>query len=524
MQYSFDTFLLDTERFEISQQGSVIHVEPQVIELLLYLIENPGRLVSKEELNQSVWGGRVVSDAALSSRIKLARQVLGDDGRRQQYIRTIHRKGFSFEANVEDCASKAGNHTISNIDSSYNGRYRKHNSGSGLSIIIMAFTSLSATPDHQYIADGITEDIVTTLSKISKLVVLTHPAILNPESIDKNSLDIARDLDVSYVLEGSVRSDGQRLRISVRLIETKSGRHIWADSYDREFRDIFELQDNVTKEVVSALQVRLTEGDEALLASRGTDNVEAWKLTFEAQASVLAHRQDSVRRGLEQLQRAVDMDKNYVLAWSTLGTAHWKESVSRGWSNSRAQSLELAVWASDQALTLEPDNASTLAARSLIFVSKGDFEEALSLAKKALHYANSEANTIAIASITLRACCEPEMAIQHTRQAIRLCPVYPAWYPYGIGICYWMLGRFDEAMASVKEAISIDPKLSLSYFILAMIYTEIGETQLTQEAVEKVRSIDPHFSTQAYVEGLPFKDEDLQARRARLLKKAGMPE
>jgi adenylate cyclase len=329
---------------------------------------------------------------------------------------------------------------------------------------------------------------------------------------------------VRYVLYGSVRNDGKRLRISVHLVETCSGQYLWTQRYDCLNKDFFDLQDEVTKAVVSALQVELTEGDQALLLSRGTENIEAWQLTFQGQAAVLEHHQDSVRRGLQQLELAVSLDQDYALAWSALGVAHWKESLNKGWSDSRETSLKLSVEASDRALALEPKNASILAMRSLILVSHRNFNEALELAKQALYYANSEASTIAIAGITLRACCQPELSIMHTRKAMELSPIYPAWYPYGISICYWMQGELDLAIELAREAIEIDPGLSVTYFALAMIYAESGQIQLAHDAVAALILIDPQFSSGAFTQGMPFSDPAIEARRKSALKKAGMPD
>ncbi len=320
-------------------------------------------------------------------------------------------------------------------------------------------------------------------------------------------------MGVRYLLEGSVRNEGKRLRISSRLIDVNTGQHLWGNQYDREDQAILEMQDDITKQIVSALQVELTEGDQALLASAGTNNIQAWKLTFEGQALVLAHRQDSVRRGIQQLEEAVALDKNYILAWNSLATGHWKEAISKGWSRSPAQSMENAIAASDKAMALDSVNASTLVARSLIFVSQRKFDEALRLAEKSLLYANSDANTIVIACITLRACCKPETAIKHTLKAMQLCPIYPAWYPYGIAVCYWMLECFDKAKAMAEEAVAIDPDLSLNFLILAMIYQETGKKQQALEAFERLRLLDPHFSTSAYFDGVPFSDEAIELRR-----------
>ena len=219
---------------------------------------------------------------------------------------------------------------------------------------MLKLTNLSQDIDQGYFADGMTEDLITTLSKISKLIIVAHLETLQSGNNAVNARRTGIELDVLYVLYGSVRIDGERLRISVHLVDTQTGQHLWAQRYDRLNRELFELQDEVTKEVVSALQVELTEGDQALLLSRGTDIIEAWQLTFQGQTAVLEHHQDSVRRGLQQLEQAVRLDENYALAWSALAVAHWKESLNEGWSDSRAASLKLSVEASDRALALEP--------------------------------------------------------------------------------------------------------------------------------------------------------------------------
>jgi TolB-like protein/Tfp pilus assembly protein PilF len=524
MLYAFDQFVLDTDRFEISKDGSPLRAEPQVIELLTYFLRNSGRLVTRDELVEAVWKGRVVSDSAISGRIKIARKLLGDNGRRQKYIRTIHKKGFAFIASAQgdESAGEPGNDSASREGCPAAVAMPGARHDPMPSIGVLRFTDLNGNPDNSYFADGLTEELITTLSKISKLVVVAHPGPLRSESGSVDARRAGFDLDVRHVLYGSVRHDGERLRVSVHLIATLDGQHLWAQRYDCTNPEIFELQDELTREVVSALQVELTEGDQALLLSRGTDDIEAWKLTFQGQAGVLAHHQDKVRRGREQLRAALERDENYALAWSTLALAHWKESLNEGWSESCAESLALAVEAGDRALALEPENAAILAMHGLILVSRQRFDEAFDTAMRALHLANSAADTIALAGIVLRACCEPELSILHTRKAMRLCPVYPAWYPYGLAVCYWMLGEFDHAVELANEAIEIDPEFSLVYYALAMIHGEAGLEREARDAVESLHAIDPKFTGRAYNAVMRFRVPLIEARRLAALRRAGL--
>lgn len=521
MKFCFDDFILDRERFVLRRAGETVHTEPQVLELLVFLIENHGRLVSRSELLESIWHGRVVSDSALSSRIKIARQALGDDGKSQKYIQTIHKKGFTFSSDVTVHKTTGSNRRSVSESSHADAITSSGSSDRKPTIAVIPFHNLSPGLERQYISDGITEDIITALSKVSKLITVVYPASSGEDETIQDKLSIAARVNIDYLLEGSVRSEAGELRITCRLIQVATAQHRWAQRYDRKNSDIFELQDNITKEVVSALQVELTEGEQARLGSRGTDNSVAWQLTYEALVLVLAHRQDTVRRGIELLEEAVRFDEDYILAWNTLATGYWKELIE-GWSQSRERSLSRAIKCSDKALKLDPEDSRSLASRSLIEITRRNFDKAIELAEQALEYANSDANTIALASITLRACCKPQMSIRYTQKAMRLCPIYPAWYPYGIAICYWMLGQFDEAFENIQEAVRIDPGLSLNYFVLVLLYMETGQLLKAKECVEKIYQADPGFSASVFIRGLPFGDPAIEKRRSDLLKQAGL--
>jgi adenylate cyclase len=392
------------------------------------------------------------------------------------------------------------------------------------SIAVLPFENISGETAQDHVADGITEEIITTLSKVSKLFVIARSSTLVYKGRGVDIRQVGREQGVQYVLEGSVRSGGKRLRVTAQLIEAATGHHLWAQRYDREADDIFALQDDVTKEIVSALQVELTEGEQARLAAQGTQNAEAWQLTFEGRDLVHAHHKDSVQKGRLLLEQAVGLDESYALAWGALAEAHWKDARHKGWSASPERSLELAVEASDRALALDPENAGFLAMRSIIMTTLGKFEEALALAETALRTAHSEANAIALAAITLGACGKAEPAIQQTRLAMRYCPRYPPWYLVSLAYCYWILERGEEAIAACRAAIAADPNIDLPHLVLAMVHAEAGREPEARHAVESVLRIDPNFSAHTYMAGLPYRDPALQERRRAALKKAGLPD
>ena len=350
---------------------------------------------------------------------------------------------------------------------------------------------------------------------------------ISAKSWEDRTVDIrqvGREQGVQYVLEGSVRSGGQRVRVTAQLIEAATGRHLWARRYDREVGDIFALQDDVAKEIVSALQVELTEGEQAHIAAQGTRNVEAWQLTFEGRDLVHEHHKDTVQKGRFLLEQAIRLDENYALAWGALAEAYWKEARNEGWSASPERSFDLSVEASDRALVLDPENAGILAMRSVILTTLRDFGGALDLAYKAIRLAHSDANAMALAAITLNACGKPKESIKQIELAMRHCPRYPPWYLLMLARCHWVLGQFEEAIAASQSATKADPLYIQPYIELAMVYAEDGRVTDTRKTVDTVLRIDPGFSATAYMKGLPFRDPDLEIRRRSALQKAGLPD
>jgi len=392
------------------------------------------------------------------------------------------------------------------------------------SVAVLPFENLSDEREQEYFADGITEEIITTLSKVSKMFVIARNSTLIYKGRAVDIRQVGREQGVQYVLEGSVRRGGQRVRVTAQLLEAATGRHLWARRYDHDIGDIFALQDDVTKEIVSALQVELTEGEQAHVAAQGTQSAEAWQLTFEGRNLVHEHHKDTVRKGRLFLEQAVRLDENYALAWSALAEAHWKEGRNQGWSQSPERSLELSVEASDRAMALDSSNASILAMRSLIMTTLRDFDGALALAEKALSLAHSDANAMALAAITLYACGKAEEAIKQTELAMRHCPRYPPWYLLMLTRCYWVLGQFEEAIAASRLASKSDPLYIQPYIELAMVYAEAGQVLDARKAVNTILRIDPGFSATAYVQALPFRDPDLEDRRRTALRKAGLPD
>jgi len=250
MLYLFDNISVDTGRRELRQHGELRAVEPQVFDLLEYLIRNRDRVVSREDLLVGVWNGRIVSESTIASRINAVRTAIGDNGEDQRLVRTVLRKGIRFVGAVREEPRPEATTTVTAAEQSRSVLSLPDRP----SIAVLPFTNMGSDTEQDYFADGISEDIITALSKLRWFFVIARNSSFTYKGRAVDIRQVGHELGVRYVLEGSVRKGGGRVRISVQLIDAETGKHLWADRYDRDLTDIFALQDEITKKVVAAIE------------------------------------------------------------------------------------------------------------------------------------------------------------------------------------------------------------------------------------------------------------------------------
>lgn len=273
MIYEFGLYKLDADRLELWRDDDPVAVEPQVFSLLLCLIENREHVVSKDQLIEQVWNSRIVSDATMSSRINAARHAVGDDGKAQAVIRTIPRRGFRFVAEVSENAAAHG--TASELTRTGAAPAPGEPPGGKPTLAVLPFRNMSRDAEQDYFADGVTEDLITALSSIRWLFVIARNSSFSYKGDSPEAVEVASDLGVRYVLQGSVRKAGDRVRISAQLIDSFTGTHVWADRYDRELGDIFALQDEMAETIVGAIEPELAKAERQRARSKRPDRLDA---------------------------------------------------------------------------------------------------------------------------------------------------------------------------------------------------------------------------------------------------------
>ncbi len=389
------------------------------------------------------------------------------------------------------------------------------------SIAVLPFTNMSGDPEQEYFSDGITEDIITALSKITDIFIVSRNSTFTYKGQAVDVRRVGREQGVRHVLEGSVRRSGNRLRITSQLIDATTGNHLWAERYDRTLDDIFALQDEITREVTIAIQVKLTDGEQARIAAAGTNNFDAWELTVKGvrlmQNAVRADNQ----MARQLLQEAVGLDPKYASAWCALGWVHWSDARLQ-WIRSRDESLTMAWERAERAHDLAPDLVEPLALFAMIALLQGNFADAEAFADKALEQAGSEAGVIANAAMVLSHCGRPFDAIAHIERALRLCPICPNYYRVVLGRACLLAGDLKRAIVMLRAWQEHDPEPVEPVLLATALYDD-GQREAAETLLCEAVKAKPEFTIARWAQKQSFSDPDDLAHMVAVLEELGVP-
>ena len=487
MLYLFEDFALDSDRRELRRGGELFSVEPQVFDLLQYLIRNRARVVSKDDLMSAVWQGRIVSDATLSSRINAARNALRDSGEEQRLIRTILRKGIRFVGAVRE---EDGAEAMVAMERPIPGLSLPDRP----SIAVLPFDNMSGDPEQDYFADGMVDDIITGLSRIKWLFVIARNSSFSYKGRAVDVKQVGRDLGVRYVLEGSVRKAGNRVRISGQLIEAEDGSHLWAERYDRDLTDVFALQDEMTLSVVAAIEPNLRRAEIERVRRKRLHNFEAYDLVLRALPNLYTRTPENSARSLPLLDRALALDPTYALAHGYAALAHQSIYLRGGMQR---DNYEKSIRHAHAALEHGAGDAMALAlAGFTIGMIEHDRKLMDEAFERALALSPSCAFVYAFGCIPVAYGGDAERAIDWSERAIRLSPLdFMTYIPHGM-ICFanFLRGRHEEAEVSGRRAVQLAPGVSIVHGWLAAPLAKLGRLDEAKAAAARLVAIDPGFS------------------------------
>ncbi|MEO9825347.1 MAG: winged helix-turn-helix domain-containing tetratricopeptide repeat protein [Paracoccaceae bacterium] len=502
MKYGFGAYTVDTERLELSEEGTAISLQPQAFSLLVFLIENAERVVSKDEIIDSVWQGRIVGDGTLNARINALRRALGDDGVTQSMIKTFPRKGFRFVGKLSNVVA------VSSPES-------KNIAPQG-SIAVLPFVNISADQEQLYFADGLTEDLITDLSKNRDLFVIARNSSFAYRNSPKNVTEIGSELGVDHVLEGSVRKAGNRIRINAQLIDTATGGHVWAERYDSDVEDIFALQDEITAKIATALQVNLVRAQIA----RPTHSVEAYELCLKGRAKFFMFSPETNRECINLFEQAVAIDPNYSDAWA--GQVFPFQS---GWSFAWPgydKGLDIAAEKARRAVELAPNSSLAQSRLGWVQTFLRQPEASINSFERAIVIDPNNADTYIWFSEALNYAGQPERAVEAGETALRFDPVAPPNALHHIAHGYFLSGDLEKAEQYERRAIRMAPSFPPARLVMSAIMVAAGRPGEAKEQMADMLAIDSKYSFQRYHERYPYHDPEHRDRMAAAVKAAGL--
>lgn len=391
------------------------------------------------------------------------------------------------------------------------------------SIAVLPFDNLSDDPSQDYFADGMTEDLITDLSKISGLFVIARNSSFAYKGRQVKVSQIAEDLGVRYVLEGSVRRAGDQVRINAQLIDAISGGHVWAERYDRKLDNIFAVQDAITGKVVQALEVHLTSADKQRDDGRPrTTSLEAYDLVLRARDLMTRFDREAANEARKLLEQAVELDPAYTEAHSLLGLYYFDEW--RLWGRNRDQSLSRALELAKTAVELDPSDPAPRVLLAQVHQFRREFEAAIEEADRALALEPSEAVTLANLGSMLRYAHRPGDAVEVIERAIRLDPFHPPNYLEWLGKAYFFLGRYRDCIEATDRGVALNPDFVALHVVRTQCYAAMGEQEKAEESAADILRTNPRFTLSAYESYVPFSEKEDLRRSVETLRKAGLPE
>lgn len=489
MIFAFEEFRLDTDRAVLTRGDEELKIEPKGFALLQLLVENDDRLVSKEEVIDQVWDGRIVSEAAISSAIKSIRQVLDDDGVSQRLVRTVHGRGYRFAASVERLRSEVGA-PASRAEDGQSAKLEVEKP----TVAVLAFENMS-DGEQQFFADGMTEDITTALARCRDLTVISRTSSFAYRGKAIDVRQIGRELGARYLLEGSVRRSADRVRITAQLIDARSGHHVWAEKYDRSVSDVFAVQDEITANVAGATGSEITAAEAQQASHRDGQSLALWEMLMKAEWHMSKGEREHLARAKDLCRQAVDVSGNAAKAYSMLSMAYCTELLYSWGDTPPDMLIDQAIEAGKRATELDPQNEHGFLALGLSHWAAGRHQTAID----ACQVATGLNPTHCLGNLVLGFVWgyfgqkNYEKARSLIDYSMTLGPrdLHGYWAHTHLAMFDLVAGDTDGAIANAGLSVTRNPGLGRAHRIKAAALALAGDRKAAREVWDQSMQLDP---------------------------------
>jgi TolB-like protein len=514
--YQFESYRLDADRRELWRGAERIVLEPQVFDVLEYLIRNRERIVSKDDLIAGVWDGRVISESTLSSRLTAVRQVVGDSGGQQRLVRTIPRKGFRFVGEVTE--HRDDTHRACMLPE------RSLPLPDKPSIAVLPFQNLSDDIAQEYFVDGIVEDLTNALSQFSQLFVIARSSSFTYKGRDVDVQHVGRQLGVRYVLQGSIRKAAGQVRITVQLINTGTAVQLWAARFDGAVGQVFDLQDRVTSGVVGVIAPKIEQVEIELAKRKATDSLDAYDYYLHGLASFHQDTKEASNEALRLFGKAAELDPGLAAAYGMSALCY----VGRNWKHwmldPQEEVAEAARLVNRTAELGRSDAVALSAAGMALGLVVGDLDRAVALLDRSLLLNSNLAASWVRSSWVRIVLGQFDLAIEHASRAMRLSPLDPllVGMQTAIAFAHFCAGRYDQSAAWAEKATTEQPTFAPALRVLAASSASLDRMDDAAKALGRLRKINAAVISE--LRHLPFREPKYLAKYAQALRKAGLSE
>jgi len=556
-RFKIDDWTVDPDLGRVfNDKNEETRLEPKAMEVLVYLAKRAGEAVTRQELEGNVWSGTVVSYEALSVTINKIRKALGDTSRKPRYIETLSKRGYRLIAPViHESVSNETQIVVPNNERSTGTRSRArafvallavalvavlgyavyriggntrpalpdYISKADISIAVLPFANSSGNADQDYIANGITEDVITDLSRLSRLLVISRSSVLGYAGTNVTAETVGRELGVRYVLTGDIRRSGDHIRITTQLTDAASNVQVWADRFDKPTAELISVQDEITRKIVAALVIRLSDEEQIALKRRYTDNLEAHDFYMRGRALYGSITKEGNNLARKMFERAIELDPKFARAYGALALTY-VDDYRRKWGGDTLASAERALEIARKAVSIDKDEAIGHWVLGYVYLyGKKQPEAAIKSGEQALILYPSFADAYALLGSASSFLGRSDDGIRLTRFAMRLNPKSSVVYYSNLGRDYYFKGEFDEAIKNLKEAISGNYNYLNAHLYLAATFARINEIDDARWEIDKIHTLDPGFSLSYWASTQPYASAEQLNRLVIDLRKAGAP-
>ena len=552
--FTIDDWLVLPAEGLLKKGAETTHLEPKVMEVLVYLASRQGEVVTREEIERDVWHGALVGYDAITGTIIKLRRAFQDNARKPRIIATIPKRGYQLIAAVQDAEDtkllpqdddekqqvlkpKIRHWHILLVISLVLGFAMfwytyptaidvtsiQQPDAAPNSIAVLPFENLSNDPKQDYLADGITEDITTDLSNLSNLLMIASSASNIYKGTNELPQKIGEELNVDFVLKGSIRQYGELIRVNVQLIDTTTGFNKWGESYDRNVTEVFAIQRELTSSIVSFFQLDLTSEEKQRLAHNTTNSLVAYDHFQEGQRQSRNQTKETNEEASKSYRKAIETDPDYGRAYGALAYS-LALAFRRGWTDAPVETLDQALVLARKGVELDNTVPQTHWALGYVYLMRQELENAEKATSRAIYVSPSYADGYGLLALINNNMGHAQKAIEYVTKGMRLNPYYTWDYLYNLGRAYYSAGRYNEAIVELEKARDRNENALPVRLYLAASYINADRQEDAAWEVEQIQMLNPSETLAHTKKSSPITDKELKERFLDDLRKAGLPE